>query len=63
MKKQMVEKIYRENENRTDKGIDEMVITEALGVATEECDNRPIERLGIRLQRIPVELFDLALAS
>ena len=38
MKKQMVEKIYRENENRTDKGIDEMVITEALGVATEECD-------------------------
>lgn len=154
MKKQMVEKIYRENENRTDKGIDEMVITQALGVATEECDtqegffralsalnllnsaikdrrwkrqlsygfikgratdlfeewianpvkgvkacydgkeravlfevdgvvfsyhnirlsdttrsfirsaaNRPIEWPGIRLQRIPVELFDLALAS
>lgn len=38
MKYHMVEKIYREKENRTDKGIDEMVITEALGVATEECD-------------------------
>lgn len=154
LKKKMVEKIYRENENRTDKGIDEMVITEALGVATEECksredffralsalnllnsaikdkrlkrqlsygfikgraadlfeewiakpidgvkayydgkeravffdvdgvvfsyhnirfsdttrsfiksgDNRPIEWPGIRLQKIPVELFDLALAS
>ena len=37
MKKQMVEKIYHENGNRTDNGIDEMVITEALGVATEEC--------------------------
>ena len=40
MKKQMVEKIYRENENRNDKGIDEMVITEALGAATEECDSQ-----------------------
>ena len=38
LKKQMVERIYRENENRTEKGIDEMIITEALGVATEECD-------------------------
>lgn len=37
MRKQMVEKIYRENENRTNKGIDELVITEALGAATEEC--------------------------
>lgn len=36
MRKELVEKIYRENENRTDKGIDEMVITEALGAATEE---------------------------
>lgn len=39
-KKQMVERIYRENENRTDKGIDEMVITEALGVATEDCESQ-----------------------
>ncbi len=39
-KKQMVERIYRENENMTDRGIDEMVITEALGVATEECDTQ-----------------------
>ena len=29
-----------EKGDRTDKGIDEMVITEALGVATEECDTR-----------------------
>lgn len=35
----MVERIYRENENRTDKGINEMVITEALGVSTEECES------------------------
>lgn len=43
-KKQMAERIYRENENRMDKGIDKIV-------------------RGIRLQRIPVELFDLAIAS
>ena len=40
LKKQMVEKIYRENGNKMDKGIDEMVITEALGVATEECETQ-----------------------
>lgn len=39
-RKQLVEKIYMEKGDRTDKGIDEMVITEALGVATEECDTR-----------------------
>ena len=36
----MIERIYRENENRTDKGIDEMIITEALDVATENCDTQ-----------------------
>lgn len=36
-KKQMVEKLYKMNEDRTDKGLDEMIITEALGVATEPC--------------------------
>ena len=39
-RKQLVEKIYMEKGDRTDKGIDEMVITEALGVASEECDTR-----------------------
>lgn len=33
-----VENLYRENENRMDNGLDEMVITQALDVATkEEC--------------------------
>ncbi len=36
-KKQMVENLYKKNENRTDKGLNEMIITEALGVATEHC--------------------------
>lgn len=36
-KSQMVENLYKKNENRTDKGLDEMIITEALGVATEPC--------------------------
>ena len=35
--KQMVERLCREKENRMDKNIDEMIITEALGVATEQC--------------------------
>ena len=39
-RKQLVEKIYMEKGDRTDKGVDEMVITEALGVASEECDTR-----------------------
>lgn len=38
--KEAVEKIYRENETRTDKGLDEMVITQALDVATEPCTTR-----------------------
>lgn len=38
--KEAVEKIYRENETRTDKGLDEMVITQALGVATEPCTTK-----------------------
>lgn len=37
-KRQLVESIYKQNENRTDKGLDEMIITEALGVATERCN-------------------------
>lgn len=40
MRKQLVERIYKENENRTDKGLDEMVITEALAAATDACDNQ-----------------------
>ena len=36
-KKQKVEKIYKEKENRTDKGLDEMIVMKALAVATEEC--------------------------
>lgn len=36
-KKQMVENLYKMNESRTDKGLDEMIITEALGVAAECC--------------------------
>lgn len=39
-KKQMVEAIYTANENREDKGINDMVITEALGVATEFCETK-----------------------
>lgn len=40
MRKQLVERIYKENENRTDKGLDEMVFTEALAAATDACDNQ-----------------------
>ena len=40
MRKQLVERIYKENENRTDKGLDEMFITEALAAATDACDNQ-----------------------
>jgi hypothetical protein len=40
MRKQLVERIYMENENRTEKGLDEMVITEALAAATDECKNK-----------------------
>ncbi len=36
-KRQTVENLYKKNENRTDKGLDDMIITEALGVATEHC--------------------------
>lgn len=36
-KKQAVERLYKANVNRADKGIDVMIISEALGVATEEC--------------------------
>ena len=39
-KRQQVERIYKQNENRTDKGLDEMIITEALGAATERCDTQ-----------------------
>ena len=39
-KKQIVENLYKQNENRTDKGLDEMIITEALCVATERCDDK-----------------------
>lgn len=39
-KKQMVENLYKQYENRTDKGLDEMIITEALGVATERCGDK-----------------------
>ena len=38
-RKQLVERSYNENENRADKGLDEMVITEALAAATDACDN------------------------
>lgn len=37
MRKEIVERIYKQNENRTEKGLDEMIITHALGVATESC--------------------------
>ena len=37
--KQLVETIYAKNINRTDKGIDDLVITEALAEATRSCDN------------------------
>lgn len=40
MRKQLVERIYKENENRTDKGLDELVITEALAAAANACDNQ-----------------------
>lgn len=38
-RKQLVERSYNENENRADKSLDEMVITEALAAATDACDN------------------------
>ncbi len=38
--KHLVERIYNQNENRTDKGLNEMIITEALGVATEPCSTK-----------------------
>lgn len=39
-KRQMVENLYKINENRTDKRLDDMIITEALGVATEHCEDK-----------------------
>ena len=39
-RKQAVETLYKKNENRTDKGLDEMIITEALGAATEKCETK-----------------------
>ena len=39
-KKQIVENLYKQNENRTDKGLDETIITKALDVATKQCDDK-----------------------
>lgn len=39
-KRQMVENLYKINENRTDKCLDDMIITEALGVATGHCEDK-----------------------
>jgi len=39
-KKKIVEDLYKKNEERLDKGINEMIITEAISVATEHCETK-----------------------
>ena len=38
-KKQLVETIYAKNMDRTDKGINDLIITEALAEATKSCND------------------------
>lgn len=40
IRKRTVETIYKANENREDYGIDDMIITKALGLATEDCETK-----------------------